>query len=208
MGRSAWRPRALRVALPLVLALGGLVVLVEGQGNASRPTLGIVGDSITADSSAEIHAAVDPTYFAGLPRATMARAATAIRDMATLEPQGPPEDWIVELGTDDDGWFENAGQTDPNWAAEFQWEVQYLQSASCVIFVTVSQNPMLPPPIPQELDSAMWTAAFAHPNFHVLDWGDIQYSQPGWVQHDEIHPTAVGSAELADLEAQALQHDC
>jgi lysophospholipase L1-like esterase len=54
----------------------------------------------------------------------------------------------------------------------------------------------------------MENLAAAHRNVHVLDWGSLEYSNPGWVTFDGIHPTAQGELALASLEAQELRDDC
>ena len=96
-----------------------------------------------------------------------------------------------------------------NWAFELDAEVAYLQHAGCVIFVTVgTDESVLPGPMPEFLSTMVSHVAAQHPNMHVLDWGNIEYLEPSWLEPDHVHPTAAGAHELASLELQALQMDC
>jgi GDSL-like Lipase/Acylhydrolase family len=200
------------LSVPAMLA-GGLALSACYAGNLSGPKVGVVGDSITAFSQGLrcncISNAIAPKYayqISGVSGATM------IDQFGTIEkiqrdPEGSPNDWIIELGTDDDDLGGRA--LDPRWAFEFDAEVAYLQHAGCVIFVTVgTDQSVVPGPMPEFLNAMMFQAAAQHPNMHVLDWGDIEYQEPSWLEPDHIHPTAAGAQELASLELQALQRDC
>ena len=90
----------------------------------------------------------------------------------------------------------------PNWAADFANEVAAVQSQRCVVFVTV--NPRFGP-IGPEIDGAIAGAVATHPNFHSLDWGDIELQKPGWLDSDGIHPSKSGAIELAKLEHKAIR---
>jgi hypothetical protein len=54
----------------------------------------------------------------------------------------------------------------------------------------------------------MLALARAHHNVHLLDWGNIEYQNPSWVEGDGIHPTAAGQAVLAQLETNELRNAC
>jgi hypothetical protein len=91
--------------------------------------------------------------------------------------------------------------TNPNWATDFANEVTALQAQPCVVFVTV--NPRLAP-IGAGIDQAIAAAVAAHANFHSLDWGNIEFHRPKWLEPDGIHPTKAGEVELAKLTRRAI----
>jgi GDSL-like Lipase/Acylhydrolase family len=212
------------LSVPALLA-GGLALSACYAGNLSGPKVGVVGDSITAASQGFwcncISNAIAPKYayqISGVSGATMTDQFGTIEKIQH-DPEGSPNDWIIELGTNNDDWggkaldanwaFEFAPALDTNWAFEFDAEVAYLQHAGCVIFVTVgTDQSVLPGPMPVFLNAMMSQAAAQHPNMHVLDWGNIEYLEPSWLAPDHVHPTTAGAHELASLELQALQRDC
>ena len=200
------------LTVPALLA-GGLALSACYAGNLSGPKVGVVGDSITAASQRVwcncISNAIAPKYayqISGVSGATMTDQFGTVEKFQH-NPEGSPNDWIIELGTNNDDWGGKA--LDANWAFEFDAEVAYLQHAGCVIFVTVgTDQPVLPGPMPELLNALISRAAAQHPNMHVLDWGNIEYLEPSWLLPDHVHPTAAGAHELASLELQALQRDC
>ncbi len=110
-----------------------------------------------------------------------------------------PNDWIVELGTND------AGRDNPLWAQPLLAEWQQVRSSGCVIYLSVSPHAG---PIAAQINAVLAEMASAHGNVHILDWGRLEYGNPAWIEPDMIHPTPAGQAELASLEAQALRRDC
>jgi lysophospholipase L1-like esterase len=159
----------------------------------------VVGDSITALSRTDVSAVLTQAGFQPVVEATpgvkMAQAAATIDQLS----QQSPTDWIIELGTND------AGGNNRLWSEAFLAEWQRVESSDCVIYVSVSPRAGA---IATQIDTAFAGLAAKHANVHVLDWGRLEYDHPGWVEPDTIHPTPAGQAELAGLEAQALQHDC
>ena len=109
---------------------------------------------------------------------------------------GQPRDWVVELGAND-AFHDNA-----NWASDFANEATALSAQECVVFVTV--NPRFGA-IAQGINQAIADAVASHPNFHTLDWGDIEFQKAGWLGPDGIHPTKSGAVELAKLMHKAIR---
>jgi hypothetical protein len=187
------------VALLLALVLAGVGVWIVLDVISGPPAVAVVGDSITALSRASIADALAQAGYAPTIEATpgvkMSQASAAIDQLA----QQGPSDWIIELGTND------AGGNNRLWSEAFLTEWQKIESSDCVIYVSVSPQAGQ---IAAQIDSSLAGLAANHSNVHVLDWGHLEYDHPGWVEPDTIHPTPAGQVELANLEAQALQHDC
>jgi lysophospholipase L1-like esterase len=167
---------------------------------AALPRVTDVGDSITEMSKSALREIVGPSY-----RLTIySRNGTTIHYWLPIirlrTSKTPQHDWIVELGTND------AGQSNRHWARDFRNEVAMLSEQPCVILVTV--NPRHDWPIAGAIDTAISNVVAAEPQFHVLDWGSYEWSSPGWLMSDGVHPTPAGRAALASLEAAALADDC
>jgi len=110
-----------------------------------------------------------------------------------------PNDWIIELGTND------AGRDNPLWALPFLADWQQVRSSGCVIYLSVSPRAGQ---IAAQINVSLAGLARAHANVHILDWGSLEYGNPTWIEPDMIHPTPAGQAELAALEARVLRRYC
>ena len=157
-----------------------------------------IGDSITAFTEPRLTSTLRHYRYTifGYPGVPMAPMLGVIQSVVA---NVPSQDWVVELGTNDQG-IGNA-----SWATNFGNEVATLQTQHCVIFVTI--YPTLGT-IAAGINVAIDTAVASHANFHVLDWGTIEFQNPKWLQADRIHPSATGQVELADLERTALRQSC
>jgi len=161
-----------------------------------------VGDSITWLSGNAIESALNPSYFLqlnGYPGATIANQFPTI-EAFEQDPNGAPSDWIIELGTNDMVF------NIPNWSAAFQNQISYLSKAHCVVLLTVS--PRIKNPATAKLNKMIKATPLSHSNMHVLNWGEIEYQNPAWLNPDGIHPTSAGQTELAKLELKDLKHYC
>jgi hypothetical protein len=157
----------------------------------------IIGDSITVLLETDLFRVLhhyDLTIDA-VKGSTMAYHLPRIEQ---LTGDGQPRDWVIELGTND-AYHENPN---PNWASDFANEVAALQTQRCVVFLTV--NPRLGS-VASGLNDAIASAVASHPNFHAVDWGDIEFRNPRWLQSDGIHPTKAGALELTKLDHQAIR---
>jgi lysophospholipase L1-like esterase len=174
------------------------VVTIAAAGSPAA-NVAVVGDSITAlarsDVIRDLHQ--DNLYLDAIGGTTMAEHLSKIEEVAG---DGQQWDWVVELGSND----ALPEPSNPNWASDFAHEVAALQNQRCVVFVTV--NPRFGA-IATGIDQAIATAVTSHPNFHTLDWGDIEFRKAGWLRPDGIHPTTAGAAELAKLMRQSI-HGC
>jgi len=164
-------------------------------GNANGQHLFVIGDSITDITTPDLTKTlkrysyvIDATV--GIKMA--AQLPTIQRTVATT----PPQDWIIELGTND--W------ANPNAQQDFTNEVNAVSGQNCVVLVTTA-------PLVQSLkalNARMGQIAATNKKFHVLDWGDIEYKQPHLTLPDAIHPSIKGQQKLASLERWILKADC
>lgn len=181
-------------------AIGVLVLLampVTAQA-VPRQSIAIVGDSIsylTMPSTNEVFSADYRVSDATYPGVEMSTMLPQVKALAATDPTA----MIVELGTND------ARENNPNWRAAFTAEESVLLSQQCVVLVTVS--PRLGP-IATGIDTSIDYAALTHSQFHVLDWGNIEFKVPAWLKPDHIHPTTTGSMVLARLELQTVRKGC
>ncbi len=165
----------------------------------TRPAVYVVGDSITALSRDSIAVAfTNAGYNATISATPGVKIGQALTNVTTLA-HNQPWAWVIELGTDD------AGARDATWTQPFLGEWAAISPATCVVYVTVSPRSG---PVGAQIDSSIARLAQAHANVHVLEWGQLEYTNPAWVSPDGIHPTTVGQAALAGLETEALRHSC
>jgi hypothetical protein len=157
----------------------------------------IIGDSITELSAPDIQRALRD-YNVYIDAAGGTKIAQHLANIQQLAGDGQPRDWVIELGTND------ALGENPDWANDFASEVTAVQAQPCVVFVTV--NPSLGS-VADGIDGAISAAVASHPNFHLLDWGDMEFRNPDWLMYDHIHPSISGRMELAKLEKRAID-DC
>ena len=200
-GRGTTRPHRRRVVLVVacaVAAVAGLTAWLWEDLTANR-TVYVVGDSITYLSEASISSDLAHAgYQANITATPGVKIGQSQANVSALA-QNQPWAWIIELGTND------AGAQDSVWPEQFLAEWSAVSPASCVIYVTVSPRAGV---VAQQIDASMQKLAQTHSNVHLLDWGNIEYQNPGWVTEDGIHPTPAGQAALALLETQTLQHSC
>ena len=167
---------------------------------SDKPLVTVVGDSITVLSTAKIEHALSPAYLPDVHAVVGSEMTYWAPMIQSIVQSDPPHDWIVELGTNDAYYADNA-----NFASDFASEVNELSSQRCVVLVTV--NPTLSSAADQ-LDQQMAQVAATQSTFHLLDWGSLELDNPKWLLSDHVHPSHRGSAELAKLERNAVEADC
>jgi hypothetical protein len=170
-----------------------------GHRSSSPQTVGVVGDSITALSRESIAASLAQAGYQPIIEAVVGIKIAQARPSIDQLAQQNPNDWIIELGTND------AGTGNQLWALPLLGEWQQVRSAGCLIYLSVSPRVG---PIAAQINASLAGLARAHANVHVLDWGNLEYGNPAWVEPDTIHPTPAGQAELAALEARELRRYC
>jgi hypothetical protein len=175
-------------------------------GNLAGPKVGVVGDSVLGVSVCYLAPDLAPAYAYRIDTASAARMAAQLPtiDAFNASPGGPPADWVIELGTNDAGVPQNT-----NWQTDFNNQFAAVQSASCIIFITLSPHLAANGPVGPDINAAIAATAASHASVHVLDWGNIEYTNPGWVSpYDGIHPTPAGAQVLSSLVRQSLDSDC
>jgi predicted small secreted protein/lysophospholipase L1-like esterase len=206
--------------VPAALAVLALSLTACYQGNLAGPRVAVIGDSITDLSTADITADLQPDYALNIQSTggqSMAQMAPTLQSVLH-DPQGAPEDVIVNLGTNDV--FSVGEDATYDWRGPLASEVEALQSTQCVIFVTVNTTA-------DELFSDTGTAEAINaaiegyvaemPNFHLLDWNALvrqgtnaaDWIDPGGgLTTPFVHPNAAGQAELAALYDWYLHAYC
>lgn len=159
----------------------------------------IIGDSITELAGHDLDHALRQ-YDLIIDAVGGTTMADHLQKIESIESDGKPRDWVIELGTND----ALPAHANPNWTTDFANEVAALQTQRCVVFVTV--NPHIGT-IATGLNGAIAGAVATYANFHSLDWGDIEHRKPQWLDPDGIHPSTSGAAELTRLYRSAIR-DC
>jgi lysophospholipase L1-like esterase len=159
----------------------------------------IIGDSITALATSDLTHTLRH-YSLIIDAVGGTTMVEHLQKIEAIESDGQPRDWVIELGTND----ALPEPSNPNWASDFANQVAALQTQRCVVFLTV--NPHFGS-IALGINGAIAGAVAAHPNFHLLDWGDIEFRKPQWLDPDGIHPSKSGAVEMAKLDHQAIR-DC
>ena len=190
------------------VALGGLILSACYSGNPSGPTVGILGDSITALTKSSTEAALEPSYAVDVEfwfGLTIGAGLPVIANMISTE---HPQRWVLDLGTSDAE--QNDLGLDPSWAANLKTEITDVGYSSCVVLVNINTNADTNHghvgTVAVQLDEALAYVAAVDPHFRLVDW-NAQVHQPGnagWLYSDGIHPTALGQQELAADEGAAL----
>lgn len=185
----------------VTLAMAALVTgLWLGVGESSSPpTVAVVGDSITALSRESIERSLDQAGYKPTVDAVIGIETAQAQPLVDQLAQQNPTDWIIELGTND------AGQSNSMWPLPFLAQWQQVRSSACVIYLSVSPHAG---PIANQINVSLAKLAQAHTNVHILNWGQLEYANPAWLEPDKIHPTPAGQVELADLETQELRQYC
>ena len=188
---------SLLIAMPIALVASAIVL--SSCTLFSHPSVDVVGDSITYLSRSPIQSYLSSGGYS--PTIKAVPGAKIVQSLATVNTLAvhPPTDWIIELGTDD------AGASNTGWSLPFLAVWKAVSPSDCVIFVTISTQAG---PIAADINSTIGQLIKTNHNAHELDWGNIEYSHPGWVHSDNIHPTPAGQVQLAQDELHALQSDC
>jgi 2-succinyl-5-enolpyruvyl-6-hydroxy-3-cyclohexene-1-carboxylate synthase len=163
----------------------------------TRPSIDVIGDSITEIAAPEIAAALanDNSDIIGSPGTTIAQNLDTIKLARVLH---PARDYVIELGTND------VGRNNQNWVSDFAAEVSILAREPCVALVTVGTHTPGNDAIAAGLDRAMLSTAQSRPHFHIIRWGSIEYQDPAWLRWDKVHPTTAGAVEFAHLISQRI----
>jgi hypothetical protein len=177
-----------------------------------KPSVGIVGDSITWLAQIQIAKVLDPGYdvaVAARPGMTTHQQLGALQFLV-----GPSShrtnDILVELGTNDA--IQQA--TDTTWARDFSDVLALTSRTRCVILVTVNLNAVYYGKSDRAvlINALIAAATRSHRNIHELNWAKlvrIDGNEKRFLNStDGIHPNVAGVAWLTGLYRRALQRDC
>jgi len=202
-----------RLALLFALLLAGVLLSACYSGNTMSPVahVGIFGDSITYDSASAIESTLGPYYayvLNGTPGDTIAEETPAV-GAAMANDVPPPNDVILNLGTNDA--IQTGVGNNTNWQRSFANLLSDVDSAHCVILVTVSTNadhywgPTQTSTVAAQINQDIYDTQAADPGlYQVIDWNSLVHQNPDWLQSGGIHPNATGQQELANWYALAL----
>ncbi len=189
-------------------ALGALALVSSACyiGTPGGPTVGIVGDSITHLLEPYLDAITPVAYridVNGRSGATIADQLGTI-DLMERTDVPPPQDWILNLGTNDALYGARGIAT--NWQAAFQVMMALVATARCVILVTVhTVIDTTSSHVAADLNRLMWSAHAADPSrVLVLNWDGLAAEHPDWLEVDAVHPNAAGLQGLTNWYNLAL----
>ncbi len=137
-------------------------------------------------------------------------------------PSGPPNDVIINLGSNDVFDYPTAGE---GWRTGFNQMVGVAGfGGACTIWVTVnvdadallSASSAAGVPVAEEINSAIEALPSQNPKFHVLDWNAFINTGNNFATYItpiagfglNVHPNAAGQQVLANMYQTALQQDC
>jgi lysophospholipase L1-like esterase len=132
-------------------------------------------------------------------------------------PSGPPQDVIINLGTNDVFQWPTNGDSWQTGLSQLAGVAGF--SGACVVWVNVSTYAdalIGGRPVAESINAAIAKLAAGDPNFHVLDWNAFIHEGNNYENYVvgfggfslNVHPDAAGQQALAGLYAQALQQDC
>jgi hypothetical protein len=177
------------------------------NGNPSGPTVGIIGDSITRMSSANIGTDLYSSYYVAIDAVIGITIGDQLPVVQTIARTEAPADWIINLGTNDALLANEGHPTD--WQTNLTALVKAVGYA-CVILTTVNINADRShgtSSVAVDINNDLEFLARVDPqHFHLLDWNALVQSpaRVDWLWIDHVHPSDLGRQKLADLYRQAL----
>jgi hypothetical protein len=128
---------------------------------------------------------------------------------------GPPDAVVVNLGTNDV--LQSLGEA---WRPSFDSMISWLVPVPCVVLTTISGWPEViyeKPPLAATINAAIAAAVTAHPNMHVVDWGqELLGPNASAYNSDGIHPSwstdltdsTRGAYRIAELDLASVRGSC
>ncbi|HUY85706.1 MAG TPA: hypothetical protein VMU77_01225, partial [Acidimicrobiales bacterium] len=127
-----FRTASTAIRIVIISTIAASVVSLSSCALFSKPSVDVVGDSITYLSRASIQTSLSANGYSPTIRAVP--GAKIVQSLSTVDALAahPPTDWIIELGTDD------AGASNTGWSLPFLATWKAVSRSACVIFVTIS----------------------------------------------------------------------
>jgi hypothetical protein len=204
------RKTARRLAGLAAVGVAGVLLAACYTGNPAGPGVVIGGDSITAISTPDLQAQLNPYYQTDIQANygyTWAEESPAVNN-AIAQDSPAPSAVIVNLGTND---AIQAGLGNPtDWIDPMNAFIAASVSVPCVIFVTINDRlgEFFDPQSQATADAInarIYELHAADPSHYAyIDWNSLVRANPDWLQADGIHPNATGQEELATWYSIAL----
>jgi hypothetical protein len=200
--------RAGRLVLVMCTAAVVAIVVAVAVVTPSRPTVEVVGDSITFFAGRDISAVFGHDDHVDV-HAGIGRRIDEMLPALQTAVQQQPYAIVVDLGTND----ARQAQTHPDWRSGFDRMIQLLLPARCAVVTTVSTLVAGQPganAVAAAINDAIVAEVAVHPTLHVADWNAAVHGLHGTdlLLPDMVHPSAAGQLTLAALVHSALDHEC
>jgi lysophospholipase L1-like esterase len=197
-----------RILVAVVIVAVVAVAFVALTAGAAKPTIPVVGDSITVLAGHDISVALTGEYHVDVQAKSGQRIDQMLSTLQRVLARHPRAA-VVNLGTND----ALQAQTHPHWQSGFDRMIAFLVPVRCVELTTI--NTRLPGSpvrsvIASEINRAITQAVAGDPNFHVVDWNAVLHASTAarLLRPDDVHPTPAGQLTLAHLARVALDRDC
>ncbi|MCU1467769.1 MAG: putative acyltransferase [Actinomycetia bacterium] len=203
--RTLLSARAFIVLAVAVALVAGTYLRIRGW--SSKPTVAVVGDSITLFSGTDISTALGNGYDADI-HAGIGRRIDEMLPTLEAVARAHPFAVAINLGSND----ALQARTHPDWRTGVDRMLALLTPGRCVLLTTI--NVRLPGPgstsiVANNINTALDEAARAHTNFHVVDWNAaLRGKEATLLTVDQIHPSPAGQLTLAALTRTALVEHC
>ena len=172
-------------------------------GSASRPSIHVLGDSLTADGAAWLRAAAKPTRL----RIDAKQSRHAFQGVALLRKVRPlPRTIVFALGSNDD--WDSWGRT--SFKRRIKEVFAVAGPSRCVVWVNFYQRPTAAQArrhvmLFSGLNDELARAAKTRRNLRVVDWAALAARNPRWFRYDEMHPLDAGYRARARAIVSAIR---
>jgi len=191
------------LAAVLVVVVFGAVQLAQRVHGDPKPSVVIVGDSITALGRDQLMRTLGPGYSLAIDGHSGFRVAEQLPAARRLA-GGNPEQVVINLGTNDVG-----TEVPPDQAAASLAEmVALFPDARCIHLVTINESMGIPtlslgPERAAALNDRIRALAATDPRIRIVDWAQMVRDYevvhgPGSATVDTVHPTLGAQQALVD----------
>ncbi len=190
-----------------MLAFAIILSAVGGPG-ASKPSLVVVGDSITVLATPAIHQLLDPSYDVEVLAVDGIRIDQSLPALESAL-RSHPHVVVENLGTND----ALQGGAHSNWVSSWDKLIRITRTTPCVVLTTINPaaDGLRHRPIATRINADIRALAAQNPKkYKVADWSRFlsrhvsnlsTYLLPEPIL---IHPTPAGAVKLAALDQSAL----
>lgn len=202
---TPWRTALLRAALAVGVA-GVALTGIPDPAAATTVDVLVVGDSLTADATGEIRAAMASV---GYPDVAVAAFGGTDIAWAVQQLRAHPDPPIVVLAS---GTNNTPGGWSPADRADAAAAVQALRSHRCATWVLPAAHRHPDGRTTPDAEAAATVdgirAALAGTAVSAVDWSAVAATRPEWHQADGVHHTARGRQAYAELLASGTRAAC